>query len=218
MKMISWNDLSLDMSLLVTNNDVFQGLLNNGCIPTDHNYHAKVYDYIKWNILDNKSLSCREEEWLLETTNNFCIQITSLWKENQGIIIQSDPFMRKVIWRNIEEHSCSKCLSSAPRRNKKIKLIPSQVRQSYKTCFSVLLYMYNYLLNVLPIIRNLKMSHNLWIRIMVEIQNLHLLDQEKFLLLSPKLMEFRNCATKALKLRLELKDLIKRVTLFCPNG
>ena len=127
--MDSWNDLPLEMSLLVTNNDVFDGLLFNASIPTDLNYFAKVYDYIKWNILNNKSLSCREEEWLLETTNNFCNQITSLWKENKGIILQSDPFMRKVIWRNIEEHSCSKCLSSAPRRNKKIKLIPSQVRQ-----------------------------------------------------------------------------------------
>ena len=126
----SWNDLSLEMSLTVTNNDLFDGLLFIGAIPTDHCYRNRVYEWIKWNVLEKSNPSCQEEEWLLEYTNSFCYHISSLWMENKGIIIQNDAFFKKVIKPNENpEHSCLKCSPSMPRRNKKIMLIPNQVRK-----------------------------------------------------------------------------------------
>ena len=109
----------------MTNNDLFDSLLHDGILPTDPDYPRRIYAWIKWNVLEKFHLSSQEEEWLIEYTNYFYCQITTLWKKNQGIIIQDDSFQKQVINANESpEHSCSKC------RNKKINFIQNQVIKS----------------------------------------------------------------------------------------
>ena len=134
--MASWNNLPLEMSLQVTN--LFDGLLLIGAIPSDHDYQKRVYNWIKWNVLQKIDLNCQEDEWLMIYTNYFYHHIANLWKENKGIVMKSDFFFNEVINHNENsDHCCLKC-SPPMKKNKKIILIPNQVKYTnYIKCIYI---------------------------------------------------------------------------------
>ena len=77
MKMASWNDLG-EMSLQFTNLDLFDSLRSTGSIPTDIDYQKKIFEWIKWNVLQKTDLNCREEEWLISHTYHLYCCITKM--------------------------------------------------------------------------------------------------------------------------------------------
>ena len=128
MKMASWNDLG-EMSLQFTNLDLFDSLRSTGSIPTDIDYQKKIFEWIKWNVLQKTDLNCREEEWLISHTYHLYCCITKHWKENKGTINQNYSVFKAIIKPpENPNHSCLKC-SPLPKKNKKIILIPNQVKK-----------------------------------------------------------------------------------------